>query len=87
MKAINQNVTVQVLFSAGATTYVVQKCTPSCANDGDNVVLPQGITVTASVTPQFLPRGTAGATATVTLSNGASTAQVQILPVGRIKVL
>jgi type IV fimbrial biogenesis protein FimT len=87
MKAVNQNTIFQVQFAAGANVYVVQRCTPTCANDTGNVVLPDGITVTTAATPQFLPRGTASAASTITLTNGTSTVQVQVLAVGRVKIL
>jgi prepilin-type N-terminal cleavage/methylation domain-containing protein len=86
MKAVNQNTTFQVQFDAGSYAFAVQKCAPTC-NDTGYVFLPDGITVTTAATPQFLPRGTANAASTITLTNGTSTVQVQVLAVGRVKIL
>jgi type IV fimbrial biogenesis protein FimT len=87
MKAVNQNTTFQVQFAAGAYSYVVQRCTPTCVNETGNVLLPEGISVQVAATPQFLPRGTANSPSTITLTNGTSTVQVQVLAVGRVKIL
>jgi prepilin-type N-terminal cleavage/methylation domain-containing protein len=84
MKAIAQNIPYQISFST--TTYVLQKCNGSCANESGNIVLPQGITVTASSAPQFQPRGTATAAATITLSNGSSSKWVCVKTVGRVNI-
>jgi prepilin-type N-terminal cleavage/methylation domain-containing protein len=84
MKAIAQNIPYQISFST--TTYVLQRCNGSCANDGGNIALPQGITVTASAAPQFQPRGTAAAAATITLSNGSSSKWVCVRTVGRVNI-
>lgn len=88
MKAISQNTAFQVSYSS--KTYVIQKCTPSCAsptNDSGNIVLPEGITAAASATPQFQPRGTAGVTATITLTNDLSaTKLVCVKAVGRVDI-
>ena len=87
MKAISQNTSFQVSFAS--TTYVLQKCSPSCAsptNDTGNIVLPAGITVSASTTPQFLPRGTANASATITVSNGGAQKLVCVKTVGRVNI-
>jgi prepilin-type N-terminal cleavage/methylation domain-containing protein len=84
MKAIAQNIPYQINFST--TTYVMQRCNGSCTNDGGNIALPDGITVTASATPRFQPRGTAVADATITLSNGSSSTRVCVKTVGRISI-
>jgi prepilin-type N-terminal cleavage/methylation domain-containing protein len=84
MKAIAQNIPYQISFST--STYVMQKCNGTCTNDGGNIALPQGITVTASTAPQFQPRGTAAAAATITLSNGSSSTLVCVKTVGRVNI-
>ena len=84
MKAIAQNIPYQITFSA--TTYVLQKCNGACANDSGNIALPDGITATASTTPQFQPRGTAAAAATITLSNGSASKRVCVTAVGRVNI-
>jgi prepilin-type N-terminal cleavage/methylation domain-containing protein len=84
MKAIAQNIPYQISFST--STYVLQKCNGSCTNDSGNIALPDGITVTASTAPQFQPRGTAAADATITLSNGSSSTRVCVKTVGRVNI-
>ena len=84
MKAIAQNTPYQISFST--STYVLQKCNGSCTNDSGNIALPEGITVTASAAPQFQPRGTAAADATITLSNGSSSTRVCVKTVGRVNI-
>lgn len=84
MKAIAQNIPYQISFSAN--TYVLQKCSGSCANDSGNITLPTGISVSASTAPQFQPRGTAATAATITLSNGSSTKWVCVKTVGRVNI-
>ena len=84
MKAIAQNIPYQITFST--STYVLQKCSGACADDSGAIALPQGITVTASAVPQFQPRGTAAASATITLSNGSSQKWVCVRTVGRVNV-
>lgn len=85
MKAISQNSRFQISFVG--TTYTIQKCVPTCTDQSGAIVLPEGITVSASTTPQFLPRGTSGGAATITVSNGTKDRQVEVTPVGRVKVL
>lgn len=85
MKAISQGTSFQLNFSG--TAYVIQKCAGACTNDSGNIVLPEGITASTSAAPQFLPRGTASSSATITLSNGVASSQVQVTPVGRIKII
>ena len=84
MKAIAQNIPYQITFST--STYVLQKCSGSCTNDNGNITLPQGITVTASAAPQFQTRGTAAASATITLTNSAGNKYVCVKTVGRISI-
>jgi prepilin-type N-terminal cleavage/methylation domain-containing protein len=84
MKAIAQNIPYQITFST--TTYVLQKCSGSCANDSGNITLPTGISVTASTSPQFQPRGTAAVATTIAISNGASTKWVCVKTVGRVNI-
>jgi prepilin-type N-terminal cleavage/methylation domain-containing protein len=84
MKAIAQNIPYQISFST--TTYVLQRCNGSCANESGNITLPPGISVTASTAPQFQPRGTAAAAATITLSNGSSSKWVCVRTVGRVNI-
>ena len=84
MKAIAQNLPYQITFST--TTYVLQKCSGSCINESGNIVLPQGITITATAAPQFQPRGTVAAATTIQLSNGSSNKWVCVRTVGRINV-
>jgi len=84
MKAIAQNIPYQITFST--STYVLQRCSGACTNDSGNIVLPEGITVTASAAPQFQPRGTAAASATITLSNGSAQKWVCVKTVGRVNI-
>ena len=84
MRAIAQNIPYQISFST--TTYVMQRCNGSCINDGGNIALPEGITVTAATAPQFQPRGTAAADTTITLSNGLSSTRVCVKTVGRVNI-
>jgi Tfp pilus assembly protein FimT len=84
LRAIAQNTPYKMIFSEG--TYVLQRCGGLCTNDSGSIALPQGISVTASLAPQFQPRGTAAAAATITLSNGSSSKWVCVRTVGRINV-
>jgi len=84
MKAIAQNLPYQITFSTN--TYVLQKCSGSCTNESGNIVLPQGITITATAAPQFQPRGTVAAATTIRLSNGASNKWVCVRTVGRVNI-
>jgi type IV fimbrial biogenesis protein FimT len=84
MKAIAQNLPYQITFST--TTYVLQRCGGSCTDESGNIVLPQGITVSASASPQFQPRGTAATAATIQLSNGSSNKWVCVRTVGRVNI-
>ena len=84
MKAIAQDIPYQISFST--STYVLQRCNGLCTNDSGDIALPEGITATASTAPQFQPRGTAAAAATITLSNGTSSTWVCVKTVGRINI-
>ena len=84
MKAIAQNIPYQMAFSTN--TYVLQKCAGLCTDDSGNITLPDGISLTASTSPQFQTRGTAVAATTITLSNGSSQKWVCVRTVGRINV-
>jgi prepilin-type N-terminal cleavage/methylation domain-containing protein len=84
MKAIAQNLPYQITFSS--TTYVLQKCSGSCTNESGNIVVPQGITITATAAPQFQPRGTVASAATIRLSNGSSNKWVCVRTVGRVNI-
>jgi prepilin-type N-terminal cleavage/methylation domain-containing protein len=85
MRAIAQSIPHQISFSTN--TYVVQRCSGSCANDGGNMALPEGITVTPpSTPPQFQPRGTVPTATTIRLSNGTANKWVCVKIVGRINV-
>jgi len=84
MKAIAQNLPYQITFSS--TTYVLQKCSGSCTNESGNIVVPQGITITATAAPQFQPRGTVAAATTIRLSNGSSNKWVCVRTVGRVNI-
>lgn len=84
-KAIAQNTSFQVSFNG--SFYVIRKCAGTCADEGGNILLPEGITVSASATPQFFSRGTAGGAATITLSNGTESRRVLVSAVGRVLVL
>jgi len=85
MKAISQNTNFQLTFNG--SSYVVQRCAGTCTNDSGNILLPDGITVSTSGTPLFLPRGTANNSVTITLSNGVQSRQVQVTPVGRVRII
>jgi Tfp pilus assembly protein FimT len=84
MKAIAQNTPFQMTFSEDA--YVLQRCNGLCTNDSGSISLPDGITVTASLAPQFQPRGTAAAAAAITLSNGSENTWVCVRAVGRVNI-
>jgi prepilin-type N-terminal cleavage/methylation domain-containing protein len=85
MRAIAQSIPHQISFSS--TTYVIQRCNGTCANDGGNMALPEGITVTPPASPpQFQPRGSVSAATTIRLSNGTTNKWVCVRIVGRINV-
>ena len=85
MKAIAQSIPHQISFST--STYVIQRCNGSCANDGGNMTIPEGITITPPGTaPQFQTRGTVPALTTIRLSNGSANKWVCVTVIGRIKI-
>ena len=85
MKAIAQSIPHQINFST--STYIVQRCNGTCANDGGNMAIPEGITITPPGTsPQFQTRGTVPAATTIRLSNGTVNKWVCITVIGRIKI-
>jgi prepilin-type N-terminal cleavage/methylation domain-containing protein len=85
MRAIAQSIPHQISFST--TTYIIQSCNGSCVNVGGNVALPEGISVTPpSTAPQFQPRGTVTAAATIKLSNGTTNKWVCVKIIGRVNV-
>jgi prepilin-type N-terminal cleavage/methylation domain-containing protein len=85
MRAIAQSIPHQINFSA--STYVIQRCSGACANDGGNLALPEGITVTPpSTPPQFQPRGTVSSATNIRLSNGTHNKWVCVKIVGRINI-
>ena len=85
MKAIAQSIPHQINFST--TTYVVQRCNGTCTNDGGNMTIPEGITITPPGTsPQFQTRGTVPAATTIRLSNGTVNKWVCVTVIGRIKI-
>ena len=84
MKAIAQGIPYQITFSAN--TYVLQRCNGACTNDSGNIVLPTGITATATTTPRFESRGTVTTAAGITLSNGTTQKFVCVKTVGRVNV-
>ena len=85
MRAIAQSIPHQISFSS--TNYVIQRCNGACANDGGNMALPEGITVTPPASPpQFQPRGTVSTATSIRLSNGTTNKWVCVRIVGRINV-
>lgn len=88
MKAIAESMPHQISFSS--TKYDVERCvggTCTATADRQNVVLPEGITVTPpSTPPQFQPRGTVSSATTIKISNGTSDKWVCVRIVGRINV-
>ncbi len=84
MRAIAQNLPYQITFST--TTYVLQRCSGLCTNDSGNIVLPQGITVTATAAPQFQPRGTVASATTIRLTSGSLNKWVCVRTVGRVNI-
>jgi len=83
MRAISQNNTNTVTFNTGTGVY-------SFTLSPDTYNIPQlypGIVLTvATANPVFTSRGTASTPATITLSNGTSNRQVQVTPVGRVRI-
>lgn len=92
MKAISQNRKFRLNF-ATTTTYYLEAdldndgTIASGENDSGPFSLPEGITTTVGTTPEFQPRGTASAAATITLQNSNSeTKSVQVAVVGRVTI-
>jgi len=83
MRAISQNNTNAVTFNTGTGVY-------SFTLSPDTYNIPQlypGIALTAATAnPVFTSRGTAATPATITLSNGTAIRQVQVTPVGRVRI-
>lgn len=87
MKAISQNTKFRLNFVT-STSYVVEKDNSGTfATESGPFSLPEGITTTVGTTSEFQPRGTANTAGTITLSNGNETKQVEIIAVGRVKIL
>jgi type IV fimbrial biogenesis protein FimT len=84
MKAIAQGIAQQISFST--TSYTLQRCNGGCTNDSGAIALPEGITATASATPQFQPRGIATSASTITLSNGTQQKFVCVRTIGRVNI-
>lgn len=79
MKAITKNANTTVNFSGNTYTY---------GADSRNLsTLYPGITITSVTSnPLFLPRGTANASVTITLSNGSVQKLVCVKTVGRVNI-
>ena len=79
MKAIAQNTNYTVAFSGNTYTYGTESRNLS--------TLYPGVTVTSVTSnPLFLPRGTANAAVTVTISNGSAQQRVCVKTVGRVNI-
>jgi prepilin-type N-terminal cleavage/methylation domain-containing protein len=84
MKAIAQNSPNTVTFNTSTGVYTFTLTTESIDIDQ----LYPGITFSSvSANPVFTSRGNASTTATITLSNGSATKQVEVTAVGRVKIL
>jgi len=87
MKAISQNTKFRLNFVT-STSYVVEKDNSGTfTTESGPFSLPEGITTATGATSEFQPRGTANAAGTITLSNGNEIKQVEIIVVGRVKIL
>jgi Tfp pilus assembly protein FimT len=84
MRAISRGIPQQVTFSY--SSYVLQQCNGACTNEGGNIGLPEGITVTAATAPRFEPRGTVTTAAAITLSNGTKQKYVCVRTIGRVNI-
>jgi type IV fimbrial biogenesis protein FimT len=83
MRAISQNNTNTVTFNTGTGVYSFSLGSESYDIDQ----LYPGIALTAATAnPVFTSRGTASTPATITLSNGTAIRQVQVTPVGRVRI-
>jgi prepilin-type N-terminal cleavage/methylation domain-containing protein len=84
MRAIAQNSSNTVTFNVSTGIYTFTLGTESIDIDQ----LYPGIAFSSvPANPIFTSRGTASTTATITLSNGSATKQVEVTPVGRIRIL
>lgn len=83
MRAISQNNSNTVAFNTSTGVY-------SFTLSPDTYNIPQlypGIALSAATAnPVFTSRGTASTAATITLSNGSATRQVQVTAVGRVRI-
>ncbi len=84
MRAISRNATNTVTFNTVTMTYT---STLGVGESRDIDQLYPGITISVvSANPAFTARGTASPTGNITLSNGSATKQVQVNPIGRVKI-
>jgi prepilin-type N-terminal cleavage/methylation domain-containing protein len=84
MRAIAQNTSNTVTFNTSTGTY-----TFTLGNESIDIdQLYPGITFSSvPANPVFTSRGTASTTATITLSNGSATKQIEVTSVGRVRIL
>jgi prepilin-type N-terminal cleavage/methylation domain-containing protein len=84
MRAIAQNNSNTVTFNSSTGIY-----TFTLGNESIDIdQLYQGITFSAvTANPVFTSRGTASTVATITLSNGSATKQVEVTAAGRVRIL
>jgi prepilin-type N-terminal cleavage/methylation domain-containing protein len=84
MRAIAQNSSNTITFNTSTGTY-----TFTLGNESIDIdQLYPGITFSSvPANPVFTSRGTASTTATITLSNGNATKQVEVTSVGRVRIL
>lgn len=83
MRAISQNNTNTVTFNTSTGVYSFSLGSESYDIDQ----LYPGIALSAvTANPVFTSRGTASTPATITLSNGSATKQVQVTAVGRVRI-
>jgi len=86
MKAISQNTTYRLNILGGGTQYQLEKDAGFTLESGP-FTLPEGITASPTgPTAEFLSRGTASATDTITISNGSATRVVCVKTVGRVHI-
>ena len=84
MRAISQNNSNTVTFNTSTGVYSFSLGSESYDIDQ----LYPGIALTApTANPVFTSRGTASTPATITLSNGTAIRQVEVTPVGRVRIL
>jgi Tfp pilus assembly protein FimT len=84
MRAIAQNNSNTVTFNSSTGIY-----TFTLGNESIDIdQLYQGITFSSvTANPVFTSRGTASTVATITLSNGSTTKQVEVSAIGRVRIL